>query len=147
MTSDDFSRICLSLSCYAAQLGCGSVTATLGLCIPYFAARFNVECTDLAILLTLSGLGYFLGVQAVSKLLDPDDLWYTELSRFVLLCLSAAIAGAMAFLLIVAGNLLLVKILIFLQVCIVEICCKCLLICVWETLCVTVYWGRWNRCA
>lgn len=106
----------MSVSCYAAQLGCGSVTASLGLCIPFYAAKFDVACTDLGILLTLSGMGYFVGVSIISKMLDPQDRWHLSVSRFVLLCASAFIAGTVAFTLFAAGSLLLVKILIFTQV-------------------------------
>ena len=116
ITSDDFSRICVSLSCYCAQLGCGSVTAMLGICIPFFAAKFDVQCTDLAILLTLSGLGYFTGVQIVSKMLDPKDHFHSSLSSFALLSCSALTAGAVAFLLLIAENLWVVKGFIFIQV-------------------------------
>ena len=116
VTADDFSRICVAASCYAAQLGCGSVTASLGLCIPFYAAKFDVACTDLGILLTLSGMGYFVGVSIISKMLDPQDRWHLPVSRFVLLCASAFIAGTVAFTLYTAGSLVLVKILIFTQV-------------------------------
>lgn len=116
INADDFSRICISLSCYCAQLGCGSVTATLGLLIPFFASKFDVQCTDLAILLTLSGMGYFAGVQLVSKMLDPLDVIHTDLSRFTLLTCSACSAGASALSLLVAEELWMVKALIFAQV-------------------------------
>ena len=92
------------------------MTATLGLSIPYLAAKFDVTCPDLGLLFTLSGFGYFVGVTIASKVLDPKDAFHISTSRFVLLSLAAAISGLVSALLIHADELSLVKGLILIQV-------------------------------
>jgi hypothetical protein len=115
ITAEDFSRICVSCSCYCAQLGCGAVTATLGLCVPYFAAKFSVPMTDLGVLFTLSGMGYFMGVSYISRALDHADSWYLQVPRFGLISMCACLAGGVACLLLMAGNVWLVKLLVMVQ--------------------------------
>jgi predicted MFS family arabinose efflux permease len=116
VTSDDFSRVCISLSCFLSELGCGAVTATLGMNIPYLSAEYGVPCADLGIVLTLSGLGYFTGVNIASKLLDVHSSWHLNIPLFWLVCIAAWVGGLPCYALLVVNNLWVVKALVFLQV-------------------------------
>ena len=122
VTSDDFSRVCVSLSCFLSELGCGAVTATLGLSIPHLSVQYGVPCADLGIVLTLSGLGYFAGVNICSKLLDKHSSWHVNIPIFWLVCISAYVGGLPCFALLYMNNLWAVKALVFIQVLHCAVC-------------------------
>lgn len=92
------------------------MTATLGLSIPHLSEQYGVPCADLGIVLTLSGLGYFAGVNISSKLLDKHSSWYLGISIFWLVCMAAWVGGLTCFALVYVDNLWAVKVLVFIQV-------------------------------
>lgn len=89
ITREDFPRLCATGSLYCGQLGVGSSTALLGLCIPYFAEKFSMQLTSFGEIFCFAGVGYFCGILIATKIVESNN----KASKTLLALLAITFSG------------------------------------------------------